>query len=66
MRYEIRIDEAVAEDELSATFPELESTVRAAETLLSGVVADEGELYRLLMRFQELGLHVTEFRRVSG
>lgn len=65
MRYEIRIDGAPSADVLLEEFPELRTSVRAAQTVLSGVIADETQLYGLLLRFQELGLHVTEFRRVA-
>lgn len=64
MRYEIRVDGAVPADALRETFPELEPSVRAAHTVLSGAVVDEEQLYVLLLRFQDLGLHVTEFRRI--
>ena len=65
MRYEIRIDAAMPEDILREAFPELESGVRGAQTVLSGAVADEARLYGLLVRFQDLGLHVIEFRRLE-
>ena len=65
IRYEIRIDAAMPEGILREAFPELEPGNRAAETVLSGAVAGEGALYDLLVRFQDLGLHVIEFRRLE-
>jgi hypothetical protein len=64
MRYEIRIDGSMPADTLREAFPELEPKVQAAHTVLSGPVVDEAQLYRLLVRFQELGLHVIEFCRL--
>lgn len=65
MRYEFRItgrlSPAVAE-----SFPELEAAPAADETLLTGPVTDEAHLYGLLNRFQDLGLHLVEMRRLRG
>ena len=64
MRYEIRIDGDTAEAVLRESFPELELLDEATQTVMSGPVVDEAQLYGLLMRFQELGLRVTEFRQL--
>lgn len=61
MHYEIWTDATMPEDIVREEFPELEPGTRATETVLSGAVADEAQLYCLLVRFQELGLRVIEF-----
>lgn len=66
MRYEIRIAGALAESGAHETFPELTARVIPAETVLSGQVTDEAHFYGLLARLHELGLCVTEFRRVGA
>ncbi|MFH0518911.1 hypothetical protein ACHBTE_17290 [Streptomyces sp. M41] len=63
MRCEIRVDGHMS-DELTTAFPELDSFVVLKQTLLYGEVSDEAHLYGLLIRFQSLGLHVMEFRRL--
>ncbi|WP_369169069.1 hypothetical protein AB5J49_14610 [Streptomyces sp. R28] len=63
MRYEIRVDGEMS-DELTTAFPELETFVVPHQTVLYGQVDDEAHFYGLLMRFQSLGLHVAEFRRL--
>ncbi|XUL93471.1 hypothetical protein ACQ86D_48370 [Streptomyces galilaeus] len=63
MRYEIRVDGEMSHT-MNEAFPELESVVAAGQTVLSGQIADEVELYGLLTRFQSLGLHVVEMRRL--
>jgi hypothetical protein len=63
MRYEIRVDGQMS-DILTEAFPELESFVVPHQTVLFGQVTDEAHLYGLLTRFQSLGLHVVEMRRV--
>jgi hypothetical protein len=64
MRYEIRIDGDTAEAVLRESFPELELLAEATYTVMSGPVIDEAQLYGVLVRFQELGLRVTEFRQL--
>jgi hypothetical protein len=44
--------------------PELEEVPAAPQTLRLGPVTDEAHLYGLLMRFQGLGLHMVEMRRL--
>lgn len=65
MRYEFRVtghlSPAVAE-----SFPELEASPAGDETILTGPVTDEAHLYGLLNRFQDLGLHLLEMRRLPG
>ncbi|MEV0411627.1 hypothetical protein AB0I68_12715 [Streptomyces sp. NPDC050448] len=63
MRYEIRIDGQMSET-LGGAFPELKSFVITDETVLFGAITDEAHLYGLLARFQSLGLHVVELRRL--
>jgi hypothetical protein len=64
MRYEILIDAAVPPAALHGEFSGLEPDLRTAQTVLSGAVLDEAQLYSLLVRLQEFGLHVTELRRL--
>jgi len=66
MRYEIRIAGRLPEAAARAAFPELEVHVVPAQTVLSGQVTDEAHLYCLLARLHELGVCVTELRRVGG
>lgn len=63
MRYEIRVDGQMS-DELTTAFPELDTFVVPCQTVLYGKVDDEAHLYGLLVRFQSLGLHIAEFRRL--
>ena len=65
MRYEIRVEGQMSET-LSAAFPELDSSLAPRQTVLSGEVTDEAHLYGLLARFQSLGLHVVEMRRIPA
>ncbi|MGC0338768.1 hypothetical protein [Streptomyces sp. SLBN-8D4] len=64
MRYEIRVEGQMSRT-LTKAFPELESCVTSCQTLLSGQIIDEAHLYGLLARFQSLGLHVVEMRRLA-
>jgi hypothetical protein len=64
MRYEIRVDGEMSQT-MTGAFPELESVVMAGQTVLFGRVTDEAQLYGLLTRFQSLGLHVVEMRRLA-
>lgn len=63
MRYEIRVDGQMSET-LTRAFPELEHVMMSGQTVLYGPVVDEAHLYGLLARFQSLGLHVVEMRRL--
>lgn len=63
MRYEIRVDGEMSQT-MTGAFPELDSFVVAAQTVLFGQITDEAQLYGLLTRFQSLGLHVVEMRRL--
>ena len=65
MRYEIRVEGQMS-DTLTEAFPELDSVVAARQTVLFGEVTDEAHLYGLLARFQSLGLHVVEMRRLPA
>ncbi|WP_338674365.1 hypothetical protein V1460_15880 [Streptomyces sp. SCSIO 30461] len=63
MRYEFRVSGHLS-TAVAGAFPELEETTVADETVLYGPVTDEAHLYGLLARFQDLGLHVVEMRRL--
>ncbi|MEV6616694.1 hypothetical protein AB0N31_23160 [Streptomyces sp. NPDC051051] len=63
MQYEIRVDGHMSET-LTSAFPELEHVVISGQTVLYGPLVDEAHLYGLLARFQSLGLHVVELRRL--
>ncbi|MFZ0040995.1 MAG: hypothetical protein WAK93_06800, partial [Solirubrobacteraceae bacterium] len=60
--YEIRIKGRVGSSVL-ASFENMDSTFRPAETILRGTV-DQAQLYGLLERIQLLGLELIELRRV--
>ncbi len=45
-------------------FEDLRATVVPAETVLTGVVADQAALYGVLNRLQALGLDLVEVRRI--
>ncbi|MFF9060936.1 hypothetical protein ACIRPQ_28450 [Streptomyces sp. NPDC101213] len=63
MQYEIRVEGHMSET-LTSAFPELEHVVISGQTVLYGPLVDEAHLYGLLARFQSLGLHVVELRRL--
>jgi hypothetical protein len=63
MRYEIRVEGQMSHT-MTQAFPELESFVTNGQTVLFGQVTDAAQLYGLLTRFQSLGLHVVEMRRL--
>ncbi|MET7738518.1 hypothetical protein ABZT02_45830 [Streptomyces sp. NPDC005402] len=63
MRYEIRVDGHMSETLIRA-FPELEHVQMAGQTVLSGPVVDEAQLYGLLARCRSLGLQVLEMRQL--
>ncbi|MGW1162466.1 hypothetical protein ACWD5Q_06055 [Streptomyces sp. NPDC002513] len=63
MRYEIRVDGQLS-DTLAQAFPELDHVTMSGQTVLFGPVLDEAHVYELLARFQSLGLHVLEMRRL--
>ncbi|MCD9899686.1 hypothetical protein ACGFR6_34875 [Streptomyces sp. NPDC048567] len=64
MLCEIRVEGQMSRT-MTEAFPELESCVVFGQTLLFGQVVDEAHLYGLLARFQSLGLHVVEMRRLA-
>ncbi len=63
--YEIRIKGKVGRS-LLASFENMDSTIRPAETVLRGPVADQAQLHGLLERIQLLGLELIEIRQVAG
>ncbi|MGW0122001.1 hypothetical protein [Streptomyces sp. NPDC003327] len=63
MQYEIRVDGLMSQT-LIDVFPELEHVMISGQTVLFGPLVDPAHLYGLLARFQSLGLHVVELRRL--
>ncbi|MFE7777071.1 hypothetical protein ACFU5O_24900 [Streptomyces sp. NPDC057445] len=63
MRYEFRVSGHLS-TAVAGAFPELKEATVPEETVLYGPVTDEAHLYGLLARFQDLGLHVVEMRRL--
>jgi hypothetical protein len=61
--YEIRIKGKLG-DPLLASFEGLEASIRPAETVLRGEIADQEALHGLLDRIQTLGLDLIEIREV--
>jgi hypothetical protein len=62
-KYEIRIKGKVG-DPVLASFEGLDASIRPAETVLRGEVADQAALHGLLDRIQTLGLDLVEIREV--
>jgi hypothetical protein len=62
--YEIRIKGKLG-DPVMATLGDFDSTLKPAETVLRGAVADQAALYGLLDRIQSLGLELIEVRQVG-
>jgi hypothetical protein len=62
--YEIRIKGKVGEPVLE-TFGELHASIKPAETVLRGPVADQAALHGLLDRIQALGLELIEVKQVA-
>jgi hypothetical protein len=61
--YEIRIKGRVGASVL-ASFPDMDSAFRPAETVLRGRISDQAQLHSLLERIQLLGLELVEVRQV--
>ena len=61
MRYEFRLAGLVPEA-LAEAFPEL----HADQSVFCGTVTNEAHLYRLLTRFQSLGLDVLDMRQLHN
>lgn len=62
-RYEVHVHGRVS-DRTLADYPLLSAGVEQVETVLVGVVRDQSELSGLVLRLQDDGLEVTEFRRL--
>ena len=62
-RYEVHVHGRVSAQTL-ADYPLLSAGVEQVETVLVGVVRDQSELSGLVLRLQDDGLEVTEFRRL--
>jgi hypothetical protein len=63
-RYEVRIRGHLV-GRLRAAFEEFDVADVPAETVLSGVLADQSALHGLLDRIQSLGLELVEVRRLA-
>ena len=63
MRYEFRVTGRVS-TALAEAFPELDRVPIPRQTLFFGTVTDDAHLYGLLLRFQDVGLHIEEMRRL--
>lgn len=62
-RYEVHVHGRISDRTLS-DYPLLAAGVEQVETVLVGVVRDQAELSGLVLRLQDDGLEVTEFRRL--
>ena len=62
--YEIRIKGKVGPN-LLGSFEDMEASIRPAETVLRGTVADQAQLHGLLERIQLLGLELIEVRQTD-
>ncbi len=62
-RYEVHVHGRVS-DQTLADYPLLAAGPRQVETILVGVVRDQSELSGLVLRLQDDGLEVVEFRRL--
>jgi hypothetical protein len=62
-RYEVHVHGRIS-DQTLADYPLLAAGVEQVETILVGVVRDQSELSGLVLRLQDDGLEVIEFRRL--
>lgn len=62
-RYEVHVHGRIS-DQTLADYPLLAAGMEQVETILVGVVQDQAELSGLVLRLQDDGLEVTEFRRL--
>jgi hypothetical protein len=63
-RYEIRVKGKLSASLLSS-FEGMSAYVEPVETILSGRVEDQAELYGILQQVQVLGLELVEVRRAA-
>ena len=63
-RYEIWVRGHLGETMRSA-FPALHAQLRGQDTVLTGAMSDQAELYGVLAEIEALGLELLEVRRVS-
>jgi hypothetical protein len=63
-RYEIRVSGSLGETIRSA-FPALQARTRGADTVLTGVLADQAALYGVLAECEALGLELLEVHRLD-
>jgi len=62
--YEIRIKGRLG-DPVLESFEDMDSSIKPAETVLRGPVADQAALHGLLDRIQSLGLELIEVRQLA-
>jgi len=62
-RYEIRVGGHLG-DTLRYAFPGMEAQPRGADTVLSGVLADQAALFGVLAQIEALGLELIDVRRL--
>jgi hypothetical protein len=65
MRYEIVVKGQLGERFLS-TFDGLALSAEAGETRLSGELADQAQLYGVLLRLRDLGIELVSVNRAPG
>jgi hypothetical protein len=63
-RYEIRV-KGVLDGRWTAWFENLQVTSDGAETVISGLVADQAALHGLLAKVRDLGLFLISVRRLD-
>lgn len=63
-RYEIRVKGKLSAS-LQSSFEGMNAYVEPVETILSGRIEDQAELYGLLQQVQALGLELIEVRRAA-
>jgi hypothetical protein len=64
-RYEIRVD-GVLDDHWAGWFGGLQVTRDGAETVISGLLADQPALHGLLAKVRDLGLSLISVRRLDA
>jgi hypothetical protein len=65
LSYEICVKGRVGAS-VPASFEDMDSAFRPAETVLRGKISDQAQLHGLLERIQLLGLELVEVRQVPG